>query len=297
MQTLLVTGHSGFIGRNLIDQLSSKYNIIGFAKQKLSKSNILEIKGDIRKINSRKLPKNISCVIHLAAVADVEFCEKDPSTCIDINFNGTKQALELARKCDSNFLFLSTAHVFGRPKKNPIKENHPKNPTSVYAISKFCGEILCESFAKSYGLDVSIIRLFSIYGPYSPNYLVTAKIICQLLEKNKISLGNIQPRRDFLHVNDAISAIEIVLENMKNFNSYNVGFGKSYSIKQLYELIFKIAQKYVPVISKKTRKFDVREITANNSKIKTLGWKPSYSLEGGLAQTYQWYKKNRKSCI
>ena len=297
METLLVTGHSGFIGRNLVNQLSSKYKIIGFAKKNLHISKISEIKGDIRKINSKQIPRNISSVIHMAAVADVEYCENNPSKCIEINFIGTKQALELARKKDSKFVFLSTAHVFGTPTKIPINEKHPKKPHSVYAISKLCGEVLCEAFSKTYGMAVSIVRLFSVYGPYSPKYLVTAKMICQLIEKNRISLGNTSSKRDFLHVYDAISAIELIFKKTGGFNSYNVGSGKSHSIKELCGIIQKISQKKVQITTNKNwRKNDVKEVVANNSKIKNLGWKSEIGLEKGLKLTYNWFNYNKKFC-
>jgi len=240
LRTLVITGQSGFIGSHLVDSLSKKYKIIGISniKSSLTKipSNVTQIKQDVRKITEKNLPKNFFCIVHLAALTDVAYCQENPTKCIEVNVNGTQRMLELARKKDSKFLFLSTSHVFGKPIKLPINENHSRIPTSIYSASKLCAENLCEAYSKAYGLDISIIRLFSIYGPKSPLHLVTSKIISQLLTKNVIHLGNVKPKRDFLFINDTIDAIQIVLKKMNGFNSYNVGSGKSHSIFEVYKM-------------------------------------------------------------
>lgn len=294
MQTLLVTGHSGFIGSNLIQKLSKKYKIIGLGLEKLENTKILQIKKDIRKINQAKLPKKISGIVHLAAITDVDFCQNNPTKCFDVNVQGTQNLLEISRKKNYKFLFLSTGHVFGQPKYLPINEDHPKNPTSIYAASKLAGEKLCASYSKSYGMDISVVRLFSIYGPRSPSHLVTTKIINQLLTKKSIQLGNQSSKRDFLYIDDAINAISIVLKNQHGFNTYNVGFGKSYSIKELCQTLIKIANKKVIVKTKKTtlRKNDIPEFIADSKKLRNLGWKPKIILNDGLKLTYDWYKNS-----
>jgi len=182
--------------------------------------------------------------------------------------------------------------VFGNPKQIPIDENHPKQPTSIYSASKLTGEILCESYSKTYGLDISIARLFSIYGPNSPKHLVTSKLIQQLLKGNLIELGNTRPKRDFLYIDDVINALKIILKNTKGFNSYNIGSGKSYSIENLCKRLVKISNKNIQFKSKKSlsRTKDIPNIIANCSKIKKLGWKPQMKLNDGLKLTYEWFK-------
>ncbi len=297
MNTLLVTGHSGFIGNNLLDSISNQYRIFGLSKKKLSykkrNQNVTQIKQNILNIDEKKIPRKISCIIHMAALTDVKFCEENPLKCFEINVTGTQNMLEIARKQDSKFLYMSTSHVFGIPKKLPIDENHPRNPTSIYSASKLGGEILCESYSKSYGLDVSIIRLFSIYGPKSPPHLVTSKIISQFLtKKNTLYLGNLSPKRDFVYVNDAIKAIELVLKKIKGFNSYNVGSGKAYSIQEICNHLKKIANKKVTIKTTKSlkRKNDIDKIVANPTKMKKLGWTPETNFYDGIKLTYDWFK-------
>jgi len=206
--------------------------------------------------------------------------------CMSTNGLGTLNALEIARKKNCKFMFLSTSHVYGKPQSLPLKEIHPRNPNSIYATSKLIGENCCEAFAKDYGLEVSILRLFSVYGRNSPPYLVTSRIISQI-NKKSIQLGNLKPKRDFVYIDDVVNAIELVLEKSKGFEVYNIGTGKSYSILQVCNLIKKLVRKNIPVRSKSAnrRKTDVNEVVANISKIKKLGWKPRTSLEQGLKNT------------
>jgi len=280
-----------------VEVLRKNYPLIGLSNKKsfqlsISKNNLKQIKYDINKIKIKQIPDDVFSIIHLAALTDIQYCEQNPKICFDVNVHGTKKMLEMARKKDLKFLFVSSSHVFGKPKKNPIDENQPKNPHSIYSLSKLIGENLCESYAQLYGLDVSIIRFFSIYGPNSPSHLVTSKIISQLLTENKIRLGNIFSKRDFLYIQDAVKAIEIVFKKNRGFNSYNVGFGKSYSISEVCKILMKVANKDIKIESQKSiqRSDDVKEILANNSKIKKLGWKPNFGIEKGLKLTYDWFR-------
>src|SRR5438445_68708 len=117
------------------------------------------------------------------------------------------------------------------------------NPSSIYAASKAAGELLCEAYLKSNGLDIIIVRPFSIYGPRSPPYLVTTKIITQIISGNKVRIGNTSPRRDFVYVSDVISAFELLInKNLKGFSKFNVGFGKSFSILDICRKLIEISR-------------------------------------------------------
>jgi len=283
----------------LTKSFSNKLNILGISNKIVSNSEITQIKKDIKNISTKDIPKEISCIIHLAALTDVNYCNNYPTKTFQTNAFGTQNLLEIARKTNSKFIYLSTSHVFGNPKQIPIDENHPKQPTSIYSASKLTGEILCESYSKTYGLDISIARLFSIYGPNSPKHLVTSKLIQQLLKGNLIELGNTRPKRDFLYIDDVIDALKIILKNTKGFNSYNIGFGKSYSIEDLCKYLIKISNKKILFKSKKSlsRTKDIPNVVANCSKIKKLGWKPQMTLNDGLKLTYEWFKARNISDI
>jgi UDP-glucose 4-epimerase len=290
LKKIVITGYDGFVGSHLVDTLLQKYNMVGISNTSATKQNTLQIRKDIRNITAKDLPKNIYCIIHLAALTDVVYCHDHPVDCYDVNVKGTQNVLEIARKIDSKFIFASTSHVYGIPQKLPIKEDHPKNPASIYSASKLAGEIIAESYARSYGMDVTILRLFSVYGPKSPSHLVTSRIISQL-DNNVIRLGNVSPKRDFVYIKDVVNAIELVLKKSTGLNIYNVGTGKSHSVLDLCNLLRKIAHKNTPVRSVKSysRKSDVDEIVSNPSKIKKLGWKPQVELSVGLKMTFDWF--------
>jgi len=296
LETLFLTGHSGFIGSHLVNHFCKDYKIIGLGKNKLKNSEIIQLNQDITKITSKTIPKNVSCIVHLAALTDVQYCQKNPNKCFQVNVQGTQNLLEICRKRNLKFLFLSTSHVFGFPQTIPINEEHPRHPSSIYASSKLCGEVLCESFAKTYELDVSIVRLFSIYGPKSPDHLVTSKIISQLLAKKIIKLGNLKAKRDFLYIKDAISAISLVLKKTKGFDTFNVGTGESHSITDLLKTITKISKMKPKIELDKSilRKNDIPDIIADSKKIRKLGWKPKTNFNEGLRQTYEWFNENHQ---
>ena len=295
MKNILITGHGGFIGTHLIKSLEKKFNIIGIS-DKFSDTKIQQIKKDIRKISDKDIPKKIDHIIHLAAITDVIYCQNNPTKCFDVNVQGTQNMLEIARKRNLKFVFLSTSHVFGVPVRIPINENHPRSPNSVYSSSKLMGEILCEEYSRSYNLDISIVRLFSVFGPNSPDHLVTSRIISQLFTKNVITLGNLKPKRDFIYINDVISAIGLVLRNTSGFNSFNVGSGKSISILDLYVLLKKISGIDTTLKPSKDnlRKNDVKNIISDSKKLKKLGWKPKFSVEEGLESTLKWHISNNQ---
>lgn len=289
MKKILVTGYSGFIGSNLIEKLTKRYEVVGVSNVKNSIPSITKIRKDIRKLSLHDIPKDVSHIIHLAALSDVSYCQENPLQCFDVNIKGTQNLLEISRKIGSKFLFVSTSHVYGAPSKLPISENHPKNPASVYASSKLAGEIISESYAKNYGMDISIARLFSVYGPKSPPHLVISRIINQLQASNVIKLGNLYPRRDFVFVGDVVSAIEIIIKKSSGFEIFNVGNGKSYSIKEIYKNLQEISGKKIRAMSipALTRKQEIRNIVADISKIVRLGWKPKTSIKIGLRISFE----------
>jgi len=169
---------------------------------------------------------------------------------------------------------------------------------SIHAQSKVQAEILCEEYAKLYGMKITIIRTFSIYGPKSPSYSIISRIVNQILKNQKIILGNIQTKRDFLYISDFLSAIDIIIKrNLIGCSKFNIGFGQSYSIQKLSEKLLEISKKNLLVESDPNliRNNDVEELVCDNSKIKQLGWKPQFPFDEGLTLVYNWFKLNSKS--
>ena len=282
LKKILITGSSGFIGKNLIDNLLSEYKIIGLSKNG-KKSKLNHIIKDINKVTAKDF-KNIFCVIHLAAITDPKICEDFPDQCITTNVLGTQKILEASRKNNCKVVYASTSHVYGIPKKIPISETASTSPTSIYAGSKLAGEILCESYQKQFNMDISIVRIFSVYGPKSNNHCVLPSIVKQMKNSNIIKLGNINSKRDFIFISDIMDAFKIILKNINGFNVYNVGAEKSYSIKEICKKFEKLYGKKIIIKNnlEQNRKIDAKNIISNSTKLKKLGWKSKITLDEGL---------------
>ena len=288
---ITITGHNGFLGSNLLLKLlSEKHDITGISKTIKKNNSIKQIKRNILNIKDSDIAEN-SCIIHLAAITDVTYCEKYPEECYRVNVMATQKILEIARKKNCSLLYPSTSHVYAIPHKLPIKETHTTNPTSVYSESKIAGEKLCEMYSKSYGLNISVLRLFSTYGPKNSEYKVESRIITQLLSNRTIKIGNLSPKRDFIYIDDVTRAFQTVIKNLKNFNIYNVGSEKSYSIQEICNILKKLSGKKTPIVADKgkLRKNDIKNVVSDCSKIKKLGWKPKISINEGLELTLNWY--------
>ena len=294
MKRILITGATGFIGTHLIPELIKNHKIVGISKNKIKTSkNFTSSNVDITN-EKLKIKNKYTDIIHMAAYSDVTYCNLNPTKCYELNVKSTQKMLEIARKNDSSFIFLSSSHVYGNSIRQPILENSSCNPSTHYASSKKMSEILCETYAKTYGLDIKIARLFSVYGPKSPKPNIIFNIINQMSNNSKITLGNTYPKRDFIFISDVIAGlIKILNSKKKEFQVYNIGSGKSTSIEDLVKNCFAVSNKKLKIVSSKERrrKNEIKDVRANISKMKKeFNWKPEISLKKGLEITYNHYK-------
>ena len=293
MKKILITGATGFIGTNLIPQLIKNHKIVGISKNKIKSSkNFISSNIDITNKNL-KIKNKFTDIIHMAAHSDITYCNLNPTKCYELNVKSTQKMLEVARKKDSNFIFLSSWHAYGNPIKQPIVEDSLCNPSTHYASSKRMSEILCETYAKTYGLDIQVARLFSVYGPKSPKSSLIFNIIDQIINNSKIILGNTYPKRDFIFISDVIMGlIKILNSKKKGFQVYNLGSGKSMSVENVVKNCLTISNKKLKIISskEKRRENEIMNIQANISKMKKeFNWKTEISLKKGLEITYNHY--------
>jgi nucleoside-diphosphate-sugar epimerase len=288
MEKILITGSTGFIGKHLVKKLK-KHKIIELSNCVKKKRN--HIKKNISTLSVNDIPKDITCIIHLAAMSDITLCNTNPDKCFRVNVIGTQKILEIAKKINAKVIFISSSHVYGNPEKNPISENSKLKPSSMYGTSKMLGEELCKKYSEFFKLDISVVRLFSVYGPNSPKHLVINKIITNAIESKKIELGNIFPRRDFVYIDDVINGIEKIMNETKKFQIFNIGTGKSHSIKKVHKIIEKHCKKKIPIHIQKTllRNNEIKNVRANINKLKRVGWNSKIELNEGLKKTINWY--------
>ena len=279
--SVLVTGNRGFVGTNLIKKLKNRVHIVP-AEQ----SNHERI--DILRRNQLYGLEKTDIIIHLASKISIANSTINPYEYYHTNILGTLNILDFARQNNVNKIVNISTYIYGKPIYFPINENHPINPHSPYTKSKVLAEKLCEFYAKDYGIDVVTLRPFYIYGP-SPNELTFIPSIIKQIKKNrKVILSSRNTKRDFLFVDDFIDLIyKIILNFPKGYNTYNAGFGKSYTLERVVEIIRQILNIDVDIeYNSLMRPNDIVDMIADITQLEKLyGWKPQIGIEDGLRLT------------
>ena len=314
MKKVLVTGADGFIGSHLVEALVEKgysvrafvyYNsfntwgwIDTFSQKTLDKVEIFT--GDIRDPNGvREAMKEIDVVFHLAALIAIPFSYHSPDTYVDTNIKGTLNILQAAREKNIRVLITSTSEVYGTAQYVPIDEKHPYQGQSPYSATKIGADRLAESFYRSFDLPVTIVRPFNTYGPRQSARAVIPTIITQLLAgKEEIKLGALSPTRDFNFVKDTADGFISIYESKQTIGEeINIATQKEVSVGELAEELVRQINPKATIICDEQRlrpkKSEVNRLLGSNEKIKRLtSWEPKYSLEQGIAETIQFFRKN-----
>jgi GDP-4-dehydro-6-deoxy-D-mannose reductase len=276
MTKLLVTGSTGFIGRQLLPRFSSSH----FEIVKFNHSH-----GEIwDEMTWDKLPK-VDTVIHMAAKTFVPDSWTNPQDFLKVNFQGAVCALEYCRKHDANLIFLSSC-MYGDPKFLPIPETAEVKAFNPYGLSKKLAEEVCEFYTSHFNVDVTILRAFNVYGPGQSSDFLIPFIIQQAIEGKKIIVKDLEPKRDYIYVEDLVNFIfEAVNARLKGINIFNVGTGVSYSVAKIITLVQNILGTDLNVVSSgQRRKGEVLDIKADITKASTiLKFTPAWSLQEGLA--------------
>lgn len=295
---ILVTGGAGFIGSAIIPELQkSGHDIyvidnLSFGKREflqLSEDNFF--KEDI--LNEEKVFAIFNrirpdIVLHLAAIHFIPYCNQHPFESSNINIQGTINILQAVKKCGSvkKVLFASTAAVYPII-DDAISEDHITRPLDVYGLSKLTGEHLCNEFHLQTGIPVIICRFFNAFGPNETNPHLIPEIQQQINEgKRIIRLGNLTPKRDFIHTADMAIAIRLLLEKfLTGIDVFNLGRGIEYSVTEVVEAFEKQLGEKIEVIvdPARVRKVERMHLVADINKLCAFtGWKPAISLEDGI---------------
>lgn len=272
---IAVAGSDGFVGKNVCKQLEAKgHDII---RIDIARGLDLCDNTIIEKIEP------VECFIHLANLVYVPGSYEAPETYYRINYLTTLNALEICRKYNARMVYASS-YIYGTPQYLPVDENHPICPFNPYAQTKVICEKLCEGYRRDFGLRISILRPFNIYGIGQKGNLLLPEIIRQLkVGKSIIELKASSPRRDYINVVDVAGAFMACIEDTNEFNVYNVCSGISVSVKELTELINKhLSNKVQFVFTEVSRPNEVNESRGSCEKLESIGWKQTINLEDGI---------------
>ena len=281
----------------LTKTLSKKKNIKKSAKkiqiEKIDLTNFQQLGKIIEKFKP-------NVIIHLAGNASHSKSFENPLKDIDSNAKTTLFMLEKIRKLNTQCKFIlgSTFIVIGKPKKLPVNENTPCNPTTIYGTNRLSSEYFCKIYHEVYGLHTNIFRITNSYGPREqiiPKKNAVNFLIYKSFKKEEISIYN-QGKffRDFIYIDDVISGINIILKKGKSGELYWISSGKKtwfYEFGDVLEKTTGCKVKYseTPVY---TKKVDVGNFVVSNSKLRKLGWSPKISVDVGVKKTLKFFQSN-----
>ncbi|MDB4966600.1 MAG: NAD(P)-dependent oxidoreductase [Myxococcales bacterium] len=307
MRLAAVTGAGGFIGsalvRRLVREGVSVRALLGpvGAKSHPVPSNVEAMEGEIDRIEIvAQLVAGCEVVFHVAGPASVVASLDVPTEFARIHVAGTATALEASRRAGvARFVHVSSAEVYGVPENNPVHESHRLQARSPYAAAKIGAERMVESFRFAHGLEATILRPFSVYGPRQSAGGVVARVVQQVLTANAIELADLTPRRDFCFVDDVVEAMVLAADRRVALDDpiLNVASGVGVTIGELARAAAAAANRDLPVRANRAegppRRADVHELVADTSRIRAaLGWTPRTALVDGLRRTIEWFRNS-----
>jgi len=313
---ILVTGGAGFIGSNHVRMLLEhsedrviNLDLLTYAGNLENLAGLEDhpryrfVRGDIRDedlVGRLLADEQIHAVVHFAAESHVDRSLDAPGTFLDTNTRGTQVLLQASLNHGlKRFVMVSTDEVYGslEPDAPGFTEDTPLAPNSPYAASKAAADLLCRAYHHTFGLDVCITRCSNNYGPYQfPEKLIPLMLANALEDKPLPVYGDGQQVRDWLHVSDHCTAIDLVMRGGRAGEVYNVGGRNELPNLDLVNLLLKKLEKPQSLITYvKDRPGHDRRYAIVADKIRSeLGWQPQYMFADGLEQTVSWYLDNRR---
>jgi len=295
---VLVTGASGFVGRYLVKELAANSHTVIATDLETPAEAIKDaifVPSDIRDIESlgRIIRENKpDACVHLAAMTFVPSGSKSPELMLNVNIAGTYNLLEAFRKEAPNarILVTSSSHIYGTIADNVITEDSPLSPVTIYAISKAAADLATLSYSRHFGMNTMTARANNHVGPGQAKHFIISSIANQILDIKKgtaepvIKAGNVESTRDFADVRDVTRAYRLIIEKGRKGCAYNITSGKSYTIRQMIEMMSRIAGVEVRIMTDQSLfrptdhspRLDISLINEH------CGWTPSIPLEQTL---------------
>jgi UDP-glucuronate 4-epimerase len=310
---VLITGGAGFIGSATAKKLMDRGdevviidNFNDYYDPKLKEDRIKIFlkgykfklyRGDIR--NKKLLEKifrseKIDKVIHLAAMAGVRNSLEDPVLYSDVNISGSLNLLDLSVKHKiKNFVFASSSSVYGNNKKLPFSETDSvDHPISIYAATKKADELIAHVYHTIYGLNVTALRYFTVYGPWGRPDMALGIFTKGIFEGKPIPVFNYgKHTRNFTYIDDIVSGTITVLDKCKGYDVMNIGGDTENTLMEYIGVIEKNIGKKAKKKLLPMQPGDVESTVADIRKLRKLGWKPTTRIEKGIKSFVEWYRK------
>ena len=318
---VLVTGIDGFVGNHLTSALVAVPGdkIFGTIHKPTSPPGAAQALpptvelidtniADLKSVEDAIFGSRPAKIFHLAGQAFVPRSIEDPLTTFHTNINGTLNILEAVRKytrdtkLQCTVLVISSGEVYGdvTPEMLPVNEDAPLRPSNPYAVSKACADMLTRQYRKTFGLDAIVARPFNHLGPGQSELFVGSAFAKQVIEiklgirEPKMSVGNLDPKRDFTDVRDVVQAYVKLLENPRKNPVYNICTGQSISIQHLLDIMIEFSG-ISPEISadpSRVRKQEIPDIVGNSSLLKNeTDWSPGIPIRQTVRDLLDYWEK------
>jgi NAD dependent epimerase/dehydratase len=314
-ERVLITGAGGFIGSHLTETLVKKgakvralvhynsfhrYGWLEALPPEMEKEVDVRL-GDVRDMSGMSnIMEGCTVVFHLAALIGIPYSYIAPSSYVETNIGGALNMLEGALRCGvERFIHTSTSEVYGTAQVVPMDENHPLRGQSPYSASKIGADKLAESYWMSFGLPVVTVRPFNTYGPRQSDRAVIPTIISQAVKAQRVSLGSLDPVRDFVFVDDTVAGFLAAAEKEDMIGeTVHLGSGRGVSIRELAAEVAGILGKDIACVTERARQrpagSEVTRLIGDPSKARRmLNWAPTTTLNQGLRRTISWIQENQ----
>jgi UDP-glucuronate 4-epimerase len=315
---ILITGGAGFIGSHLSDRLVREGREVicldafdNFYSRDVKLRNIQAMKneeryhlyeGDIRDpalLDNLFGHHTVDAVVHLAARAGVRPSLEMPRLYADVNVTGTTTLLEHCRAFQvRKFVFGSSSSVYGNSDAVPFSESAPvSEPVSPYAATKRAGELLAYTYHHLYGMDISCLRLFTVYGPRQRPEMAIHKFTRLIDQGEGVPIfGDGSSGRDYTYVDDIVSGIVGAIEKTRGFQLFNLGRSEVVTLRDLVRHIEEALGKKARTAAQEEQPGDVRQTCAAISKARELlGYEPRVGIQEGIGRFVAWYRSQPRS--
>jgi NAD dependent epimerase/dehydratase len=313
-RSVLVTGAGGFIGGHLTAALARsgarvrafvRYNsrddrgTLNWFEPEIARE-VEAVLGDLRDIESvTQAVKGTELVLHLGAQIAIPYSYVNPRDFFETNVLGTLNVAQAALEAGvEHVVQVSTSEVYGTPQTVPITEDHPLQAQSPYAASKTGADKLMDSYHRTYGLPVTVLRPFNTYGPHQSGRAIIPTIISQALAGDTLALGALEPRRDLTYVTDTVAGLIAAATTPATIGrTIQLGTGEDVSVGELVDAVAAVLGKNLHV------QRDEQRVRPPNSEVQRLlsdpalahrlmEWEPQVALQEGLALTVEWIQAN-----
>ncbi len=296
-KSVLVTGAAGFIGSHLVPRLiDGGATVVGidnysFARPdaKLALHGFQAVTADLRRLDDLRAVVEANSpdyVFHLAAIANPRQCKQDFPLAFDVNVNGTQNLLRVTPPA-ARVVFMSSAAVYGEPLRLPIDENHPRQGSDPYSITKILGEELCLLYNRHFGRNIAIVRNFNSFGVGQVGDYIVPQLIRQGMTEHKVEIWNSKTVRDFLYIDNAVDALLSIATHAEN-GPVNIGSGRGTSIGELARAIADRFGGSLEVVDLQKKVLGSPALVSSNERLRSLGWSERVSFEDGIERTIRW---------